>query len=111
MTTVRFINPSSSIEVDAGTTILQAARKSGAPVGSTCGGACACSSCHVFIEEGAELLSEMDDDEETILSIVFGTTDQSRLACQANVEGEGVLVVKLSPETRKAYEEGHARAG
>lgn len=111
MTVVRFLDPPSHVEADEGTSVLQAARRSGAPIGSTCGGACACSGCHVYIEEGAELLSAMDDDEESILSTVFGSDERSRLACQAYVVGSGVIAVRPSPDTREAYEKHHARAG
>ena len=111
MVEVQFLDPAGRVDVAEGTTLLQAARKADAPVGSTCGGACACSGCHVLIEEGAERLSEMDDDEETILSTAFGLGDRSRLACQATLERPGPVVVRITAETRVAFEEHHARAG
>lgn len=111
MTQVRFHNPSGKIDVEPGATLLQAARHLGVPVGSTCGGACACSGCHVIIREGASYLSEMDDDEETILTTAFGATDGSRLACQSTVLPGGPILVEVSEESRRAYEEHHARAG
>jgi len=111
MAIVRFLDPPSNVEVPVGSTILQAARASGAPIGSTCGGACACSGCHVIIESGEEALSEMDDDEETILSTAFGIGERSRLACQSTIEQRGTVTVRVTPETREAFEELHARAG
>ncbi|MCU0692298.1 MAG: (2Fe-2S)-binding protein [Polyangiaceae bacterium] len=111
MTTVEFASPRARIDVQAGTSLLRAARAVGAPVGSTCGGACACSGCHVVVQEGAEHLSEMDDDEETILTAAFAAQDRSRLACQSQVVGSGRVVVAISEESRRAYAEQHARAG
>jgi len=35
------------------------------PAGHACGGNCACTTCHIWVKEGAENLSEMDDDEPT----------------------------------------------
>lgn len=111
MVLVRFLDPPGRVDVPPGSTLLQAARKAGAPVGSNCGGSCACSGCHVLIEEGAASLSEMDDDEEAILSTAFGFGDRSRLACQATIEGSGPVTVRVTTETRAAFEELHARAG
>jgi ferredoxin, 2Fe-2S len=111
MAIVRFLDPPSHVDVPVGSTVLQAARASGAPIGSTCGGACACSGCHIIVEAGADALSEMDDDEETILSTAFGIGEQSRLACQATIEQRGTVTVRVTPETRQAFEELHARAG
>ena len=51
------------VEVPVGTSILAAAQKLGAPEGYACGGVCACSTCHVYVIRGAELLSAQEDDE------------------------------------------------
>lgn len=52
-----------------------------------CGGNCACTTCHVIVKEGAENLSEMQQDEEDRLDMAEGLTLQSRLGCQAVVKG------------------------
>ena len=57
MTKVRFLEHGVEIDVPLGTTLLQAAKRSGAPEGDACGGVCACSTCHVYVESGAELLT------------------------------------------------------
>ena len=46
------------IEVPVGTSILEAAQKLDAPEGYACGGVCACSTCHVYVQKGKELLEE-----------------------------------------------------
>ena len=51
------------VEVPDGTTILEAAEKCGAQVGHSCGGVCACSTCHVWVKKGLESLPEQDDME------------------------------------------------
>jgi 2Fe-2S ferredoxin len=109
MTSIRFVDPHKEGEVEEGSSLLQAARALGVPVGSTCGGTCSCSGCHVIVEEGAETLSAMDDDEETILSAAYGLRDGSRLACQAAVVGDGMVTVRVTPETKSAYEQRVAR--
>lgn len=58
-----------------------------------CGGACACTTCHVVVKEGAENLSEMQDDEEDRLDTAVGLTIRSRLGCQAVVRGDVVVEI------------------
>jgi 2Fe-2S ferredoxin len=58
-----------------------------------CGGSCACTTCHVIVKEGAENLSEMQEDEEDRLDTAVGLTIHSRLGCQAVVRGDVVVEV------------------
>jgi 2Fe-2S ferredoxin len=58
-----------------------------------CGGSCACTTCHVIVREGAENLSEMQEDEEDRLDMAEGLTINSRLGCQAVVRGDVVVEV------------------
>ena len=73
----------------------------------TCGGVCACSTCHVYVSKGAELLSEQDDDEADILDKAFDVRAGSRLGCQSKIEREGVLEVEITRESVQAYENEH----
>ncbi len=72
-----------------------------APEGTigTCGGMAMCASCQCYIINGNELLSEMEDEEEAMLSEAFYVKENSRLSCQipitADLEG---LEVELAPE-------------
>jgi 2Fe-2S ferredoxin len=61
-----------------------------------CGGSCACTTCHVIVKEGAENLSEMQEDEEDRLDTAVGLTIRSRLGCQAVVRGDVVVEVPES---------------
>ena len=96
-----------SIEVEPGTTILQAAQKAHAKVGYACGGNCACSTCHVYVHKGSELLSEMEDEENDILDKAFDVRASSRLGCQAKIEGDGEIEVEISGESLQAYANEH----
>lgn len=84
------------LDVHPGITILDAALDNGIELTHNCGGNCACSTCHVFIEEGAENLSAMQDDEDEMLATNLSRTDRSRLACQAQVKGD--VTVKIPPK-------------
>jgi 2Fe-2S ferredoxin len=76
-----------TIEVDEGTTILEACMENAIRLQHNCGGVCACSTCHVIIEEGMENLSEMTDEEEEQLDEAVGLTLKSRLGCQCRIYG------------------------
>jgi len=110
MTTVRFVDQGLETTIEVGQSILQAARTVHAPEGDACGGVCACSTCHVYIEQGSELLSPASEQEEDILDKAFDVRMTSRLGCQAKVQREGVIVVRISQESLKAYANEHPEA-
>jgi ferredoxin, 2Fe-2S len=94
-------------EVPVGESILQASRTCGAPEGDACGGVCACSTCHVYVHQGGDLLTEASDDEEDILDKAFDVQITSRLGCQAKIEEDGDLLVEISRESLDAYYNEH----
>lgn len=93
--------------VPVGTTLLQAAQGIHAPEGYACGGVCACSTCHLYVHEGANLLSEMEDEENDILDKAFDVRATSRLGCQSKIEKEGTIVVEITRESLEAFENEH----
>lgn len=93
--------------VPVGASILQAAQSVGAPEGYACGGVCACSTCHVHVQNGADLLSEAEDEENDILDKAFDVRATSRLGCQAKIVGDGVVEVEITRESLEAYENEH----
>jgi 2Fe-2S ferredoxin len=95
------------IEVPVGSSLLEAATKAHVPEGSACGGVCACSTCHVYVLHGAELLSEQEDEEADILDKAFDVRASSRLGCQSRVVKEGVIEVEITRESLEAYENEH----
>jgi 2Fe-2S ferredoxin len=109
MPTITFKNPiglkskgSVAIEVAPGTSILEAAEHCGARVGHACGGNLACSTCHVWVERGIDSLPEVTDKENDIMDKAFDVRAESRLACQAQVATEAVVVV-ITEESLKAW--------
>ena len=69
-----------------------------------CGGSCACTTCHVIIRQGAQNLSEMQDDEADRLDTAWELTVDSRLGCQAVIKGD--VVCELPMYTRNYVQEG-----
>ena len=107
MPRVKFLDQNVEVEVPIGSSLLKAAQQGGAPEGSACGGVCACSTCHVYVEQGAELLSEASEDEEDILDKAFDVRMSSRLGCQAKFERDGVVALRISKESLEAYYNEH----
>lgn len=107
MPRVKFVDQNLEVEVAVGTSLLKAAKAVGAPEGDACGGVCACSTCHVYVTEGEGLLSAAEEGEEDILDKAFDVRINSRLGCQAKLTREGVVAVKISRESLKAYYNEH----
>jgi 2Fe-2S ferredoxin len=90
------------VEVEPQVSLLEAADRCGAQVGHSCGGACACSTCHVWVRRGLESLSEQEDQEMDRLDQAFDVRSSSRLACQAKV-GEQDIEVWVTEESLRAF--------
>ncbi len=76
------------------------------PLEHACGGNCACTTCHVWIKQGAELLSPMDDDEADRLDMAADLQLNSRLGCQAQIIAPGEIVVEIPAWNRNYVSEG-----
>lgn len=70
---------------------------------------CACSTCHVILEEEVfESLEEPSEEEEDMLDQAFGLTPTSRLGCQVELtEAMDGIKIKLPSATRNMYVDGH----
>jgi ferredoxin, 2Fe-2S len=89
-----------AVEGEAGATLMETAIKHGVPgIEAECGGACACSTCHVYIEEAwREKVGTPSPMEEDMLDFAYGVQPNSRLSCQIKlVEAFDGLVVR-TPE-------------
>jgi ferredoxin len=80
-----------TVEVSAGSSILEAALEHGIPLFHTCGGNCSCSTCRVLVLKGAENLSPMEASEAQVLDS-FELEAPHRLGCQALLLKGEVLV-------------------
>ena len=63
--------------------LLDVALNYGIRLDHACGGNCACTTCHIWVKEGAANISEMDDDEADRLDMAADLQLNSRLGCQA----------------------------
>jgi len=85
---------------------LDVAMNFGIPLEHACGGSCACTTCHLYIRKGAEDLSEPEDKELDRLDTAWDLRPESRLGCQAVIQGEGEIVVEFPLYTRNYVQEG-----
>ncbi len=97
-------------EAEAGETLLALAKRIGAPEGDACGGVCACSTCHVYVTAGRELLEAAEEEEEDILDKAFDVRLSSRLGCQARIAREGAIEAEITRESLDAYYNEHPQA-
>lgn len=80
------------IEVEAGISICDAALNSGIEIEHVCDRSCACTTCHVILRRGFDSLNEADEQEEDLLDKAWGLEPDSRLSCQAVVNGEDLVI-------------------
>jgi ferredoxin, 2Fe-2S len=87
--------------------LLDIAAEAGVEINHSCGGVCACSTCHVYVEKGLESCSKATEDEEDMLDEAPAVTPQSRLSCQCVPDGSKDLLVLIPKWNRNQVKEGH----
>ncbi len=104
---VTFLPYNKTVLAKEGDTILDVALDNGIDLPHNCGGACACSTCHVIIKDGFNNLSEMEDNEADQLDEAEGLTLYSRLGCQAKIKGDIVVEIPMINDAlRPLFHEG-----
>ena len=69
-----------------GQSLLDLWLSKGVDIDHACGGECACSTCHIYVESGMDVLSEAEEDEEDRVEEAPGLQQNSRLSCQCRIE-------------------------
>ncbi|MDK8265912.1 ISC system 2Fe-2S type ferredoxin [Pseudomonas oryzihabitans] len=93
-------------EASEGETIIAAAMRNGIDIEHACEMSCACTTCHVVVQEGFDSLAPSDELEDDMLDKAWGLEMRSRLSCQAVVGNED-LVVEIPRYTINQVSEGH----
>jgi len=91
------------IAASKGDNLLDIAQANDLEMEGACGGSCACSTCHVIVQDEKyyDRMPEPEDDENDMLDLAFGLTETSRLGCQVIMTKElDGLRVKLPSMTR-----------
>src|SRR5262245_38128065 len=99
MVKITFIQPdgaSQTVEAEPGVTVMEAGKMTDvAGVEAECGGACACATCHVYVDAAwQEKTGKPSEMEEDMLDFAFDVRPESRLSCQIKVvaEYDGLVV-------------------
>jgi ferredoxin, 2Fe-2S len=89
-----------TVDGEIGSTVMETAIKNGVPgIEAECGGACACSTCHVYIDEAwREKTGEPSPMEEDMLDFAYEVKPNSRLSCQIKVTEALDGLVVATPE-------------
>jgi 2Fe-2S ferredoxin len=98
ITLIEHNGASHTIDAESGKSLMQNALDNAVPgIDADCGGACACGTCHVFVDpQWLPATGEADDMEEAMLGMRPDRTEVSRLSCQIEVsEALDGMVVRL----------------
>jgi len=103
MTKITFIDAAGqarTVEAEDGSTVMETALKNAIPgIEAECGGACACATCHVYVDESwVERLGKAEQMEEDMLDFAFDVRPTSRLSCQIKVRPELDGLTVSTPE-------------
>ena len=98
ITYIEHTGKSHSVEVPNELSVMEGAVQNNIPgITADCGGACACATCHVYVDEKwFDKLKKKDEAEQDMLDMAFEPNKFSRLTCQITVtEDLDGLVVKM----------------
>ena len=105
MAKIRYIEHSGAehvVEVKNGLSVMEGAVRNNVPgIDADCGGACACATCHVYVDEAwADAAGKASAMEESMLDFAEQVEPTSRLSCQIRVsDALDGLIVRL-PESQ-----------
>jgi len=89
-----------------GQNLLEVALENDIHIEHTCGGVCACSTCHVYVEQGEDDCNEAEDEELDRVEEAPGLQMNSRLSCQTKIEKDDTYVqVRVPAWNRNAVKE------
>jgi ferredoxin, 2Fe-2S len=95
------LEPITVTNVESGQSLLEVALKNNIDLHHNCGGVCACSTCHLYIDKGADEVEELSDKEEDFIDRAVNPRLSSRLGCQCLLINEdGEMEVTLPDQTQ-----------
>ncbi|MFS8038099.1 2Fe-2S iron-sulfur cluster-binding protein [Xanthobacter sp. AM11] len=102
ITFIEFDGTSHAVEGPEGATAMETAIRNGVPgIVAECGGACACATCHVYVDEAwTEKVGAPSEMEEGMLDFATDVRPNSRLSCQIKLTAELDGLVLRTPETQ-----------
>jgi 2Fe-2S ferredoxin len=103
MANITYIDPDGTtrtVEGELGSTVMETAIKNNVPgIEAECGGACACATCHVYVDDAwRETVGGPSPMEEDMLDFGYDVKPNSRLSCQIKVTAELDGLILRIPE-------------
>lgn len=93
--------PVTIANVEPDLSILEVALMNDINLHHNCGGVCACSTCHLYVEQGEDFLEELSDKEEDFIDRAVNPRLNSRLGCQCVLlDNSGQVIVRLPDQTQ-----------
>ena len=86
--------------VEEGYSILELTEDHNIHLNHNCGGVCACSTCHIYVEKGIDDLEEISDKEEDFIDRATNPKLNSRLACQCVILDNNAEIEVIIPDQR-----------
>lgn len=95
-------NITTTINAPVGLSVLEVAHQNNIDLEGICGGALACSTCHVIVDSTYfEKLPPASEEENDMLDLAFGLTKTSRLGCQILITPElDGMILRIPSATR-----------
>ncbi len=90
--------PSKTVEAEVDVSILEVTEMHDIHLNHNCGGVCACSTCHIYVEKGDDKLEEISDKEEDFIDRAVNPRLESRLACQCIILEEDAEIEITIPD-------------
>ena len=93
--------PVTLTNVEPDQSLLEVALKNDIELHHNCGGVCACSTCHLYVNKGEDYLEELSDKEEDFIDRAINPKLNSRLGCQCVLlDDDGEVDVTLPDQTQ-----------
>ncbi|MDA9773797.1 2Fe-2S iron-sulfur cluster-binding protein [Saprospiraceae bacterium] len=93
--------------VEEGYSILEIAEDNDVHLNHNCGGVCACSTCHIYVDKGEDTLEEISDKEEDFIDRAINPRLESRLGCQAVLLDENAVIEITIPDQKQIIGHEH----
>ena len=113
MATVKFtfedksISPKTVENVPTDVSILEVTEDNDIHLNHNCGEVCACSTCHIYVNQGEDALEEISDKEEDFIDRAINPRIESRLGCQAVIIDEDAVIEVEIPDQKQIIGHEH----
>ena len=95
------LQPVTLENIEAGQSLLEIVLSNDIELHHNCGGVCACSTCHLYVNKGDDVMEELTDREEDFIDRAVNPRINSRLGCQCVLlDGSGDIEITLPDQTQ-----------